>query len=277
MSFRFQLTGPDGLEVTAANGYTAFTDSDTISAAVWRGDDQATLFAPEAEWITASLATVRISLSETDTDQTPGDYLCQLTAGTTKQLIGRIRITPSPGSGTAPVTICALSDMQTLAGDGLEELLESNDQTNFGEARGQACKWTWRCVLSRARTLLEGQAERYAPIEEVDPIEPTDGVDHGPDYGPSTIPNTTLRDDLDDVRGWLTSGYLMADDELVQANAHYALYRVYARQRSGGDKDNEYRTLAKWHFGEAKNLMAGITLRIDTNGDDVAEREYPPV
>lgn len=289
-SWALTLTGGDGLAMTTANGYTAFTGAETITASVWPGDDLPETFAPTLVWLAAVNATVTLSVSAAQTASvTPGDYYVQLTVSGVKQRIGTLRVGPSPGTGAAAPTICTRADVLNVGGKAVESLIEGSDQGTLGELRGRACRWTWRTLASRARSILESQASRHGAVKEVDPIDPTDGVDAGPNWGPSTIPDTTVRNQIKAIQGYLNDGLLMTDDEVVEANAHWVIHLLYARQIAGRDGDDQYRSLSRYHRSEAIRILAGATLRINTDtsdfnadfSDDFVERvanlEYPPI
>jgi hypothetical protein len=127
---------------------TGFLSGDTLAATVWRGQDQASLFAPTVSWSDYTVGKVAVSVTAAQTaalDQN-GEYHLQVTAtrsSTTVVIIDcLLRILAAPGSASQAVTpYCTLSDMLryapwlTMIQDG------SSDQEGYYSQRLEARQW----------------------------------------------------------------------------------------------------------------------------------------
>jgi hypothetical protein len=133
-----------------------------------------------------------------------------------------------------------------------------------------ATRDVWDQCLERARKILDDQAKRHGPILEVDAIEPTTGYDDGPAWGPSILPDTTIRDQLDTIEGHLTSGKLIKTDRYKRAVAFRAASLICQAQ-CGPDKDTPYWSLRDRYQDQYIRTLAGLTFEIDTDTDGVAD------
>lgn len=258
---------------------TDYLDTDTLAASLWAGDDQASLFTPTVAWDDAEAGTLIYSHTAVQSALlTPGStYTVMLSvtrSGTTaKTPLCRIAMVAAPGAATALTSYCTLDDMLRISGDLLSSLSEDTDQSGYAEQRHEALEWTHETVLSRARAILERQAEAHLPVVIVDPITISSGVDGGPGWGPSIYPDTSIETQMELIRGYLDDGLLLTDAledrALVEANALYALYLVYDRQQSYGDKgeDTRYRKQAMEWKARARDKLLTWVARIDRDDD----------
>lgn len=252
----------------------AWSASDTPTARVWRGGDQASLFTPTCAWVSATSGTLTVTIARTDTASlTPARYRLQVKvtrASDSKEFLGQdawLVLTDAPGSGTVPDTYCTLDDMLDYAGELAGNLQESADETGFQEERAKACTWTRRTVLSRAGTLFDRYAESYTDLGE----DWVTVLDAATDSVTTTTDANAVREAfLSTVRGYLTSGYLKtdkADDSgIVEANALYALALVYGRQLGEASKDVTFSSLAAQWMSRAIRRLQAATFRIDKLG-----------
>jgi hypothetical protein len=255
----------------------------TFQARVWPGGDLASLFTPATSLIDAAAgkAMVSVSAAQSLTLPSPGLYRLELliTSGglTVAGFDGQIRFLPSPGSTAIPQTFCDESDLLSIA-PWIEKLAGDAQWAGFLRERAEATKWLKRQAMSRVDEILEDQASRHGPIALVDPIVPTSGVDDGPWWGPSTIPDTTIRDQRTTYQTMLdTVGQLMIDSPLDnglarQIVAHWAVHLV-CRTQLGVDSDTPYQALAREFRNQAIRLLVSWTARIDTDADGIANYE----
>jgi hypothetical protein len=259
---------------------TTFTSGATLAASLWRGDDQAESFDPAVEWIDATAGSLRLTFAAADTATlTPGSYpvLLSITAGSEvkKNRIATLVVSSAPGSAVALPTYCAMDDMLDLSGELAELMQEDSDLSGFMEQRHAARQWTDRTVLARARDVIEQQHERHSPVVASNAIDITTGVDAGSMWGRSIYPNTSIRDQVDAIRQSLEDDDLIRDQEMIEANAAYALWRVYRRQTGNTRGGTSYRDLAFQWYEESARKLAAWTARFDTTAtpDGVADLE----
>ncbi len=277
------------------NAITTYSSAATLAAKCWMGDDQTLLFAPTVAWLDPSAGTVSYSHTAAQTASIdPGNYKVQLwiTAGslTHKHDVVVLHFNPAPGSATAPTTYCTRKDLMRLAPwiETTQDL--ARDKTNFAEQRGAARVWLDNIIMDRVEEILMDQRSRHGPIQEVAPIVPTDGYDYGPTWGPSTIPDTTLRDQLAVYRAYLIDDRLMrrGDDggsptprvfdpdgldggQVERLTAHYALYQILDAQIGARGDDTSYQSLAKEHYKRAIREVVSWIALIDTDADGVPD------
>jgi hypothetical protein len=274
-SWDIVIRDEDGLEVTT------YVGTEALAASVWAGDAQAAAITPTVAWSTSGPPVVTLTVDDSQSDDLTARQTytvrCTITDGgdVYEFFRGWIVTDPSPGTGTALDVYCTFADMLDLAGGLVDVLKESADQAGFAELRNKARQWTDRTCLARARSILEEQQGKHAAIVSSDPIEISGGVDDGPTWGRSIYPETSIRDQLDDVRALLNADDLILDPELIEANAAFALSLVYQRQAGGNE---EYRRLAQEWRDRAIRTLAGYTFRFDTTTepDGIAEREIEP-
>ena len=153
---------------------------------------------------------------------------------------------------------------------------EETTQGGFLFQRGRAREWLDNIILDRVNAVLYDQAYRHGPVQESVPIIPTTGYDYGPQWGQSTIPDTTIRDQLTVFRGYLNSGYLMRrgydatppldNGQVERISANYTLYLIM-RPQIDSRGETSYQELATRFKKEAIRGLAGWTTRMYTGAD----------
>jgi hypothetical protein len=274
---------PDGSVVAG------FTNAAALTCECWAGDDQAAVLAPSVSWINPAAGKVLFSIATGATSAVPaGLYDLVLVVvgatGTYRYPVGKLRLIPTAGTATPPPVYCEAEDVEDLAAGWVEQLRKLSTGSgleNWLRQRAEARRFVDRTVMARAKRVLEDQARRHGPLLAVDPILPSSGYDAGPQWGDSTIPDTTLRDQLAAFRGYLVAGQLMCtangndpqdldDGKVARIAAHYTLYLIL-NGRVGMVEKTPYQALARQHKGWAIAEAIGWTALIDTNGDGKAD------
>jgi hypothetical protein len=219
VSYTVTLRDANGSPIT-----TTYAGTEALAGKVWAGDDRASLVTPTVAWASAADGTLTVSMTSAQTDDlSPGTYVLSvdLTDGGEPYECFRawLRVEAVAGAATAGTTFCTFDDMIDVAGDLVEDLQNRADVAGFAEQREEAARWTRKTIRTRADSLGRRRMEQHQPITEQTPISITDGLDDGPDWGPSLYPDTTLRTHLDLVMGWVDSGYLMQDVATVISDA----------------------------------------------------------
>jgi hypothetical protein len=156
------------------------------------------------------------------------------------------------------------------------ELVQANPSltSDFSEQREDARRWLDRQLMARVRQALQSQRSRHAPVVSVPPIAPADGADGGPTWGPSTIPDTTLRDQEEAFRGFLAADALLLGDGLAaRTSAHYAVYLACDGMPGEASSKDTWHSVGDHHRRRAASLLRGWVARLDTDGDGVADYE----
>jgi hypothetical protein len=130
--------------------------SDTLTAVVWAGQNQAALFSPTATW--ANVAAAQVAVAFTGSQTTALDYAgtyhmqVSVTRGTTTIVIidCLLQILPSPGTGTDLVKpYCVLADLLQHAPWLTMLQDETSDQESYYSQRLEAKQWLdWLIVRS---------------------------------------------------------------------------------------------------------------------------------
>lgn len=270
------ITLRDGQDNVLANTYAG---TETFDLDLWLGDDaeEVTLSASGAAWDDADDGTVTLTLDAADTaDLAPPGYWLRvwMQDGADRVLAFQdwLPVEPSAGEGAALKVYGSFAAMVDEF-PGLIALIATTPslKSDLSDIRHKAARWVDRQAMARLERDLRRQAERSAPLEEVDPIEPTDGVDRGPLWGPSTIPDTTLRDQLAALRGHLDADLVLRDATLEEIATAKALAYLFAQQT--GD---EYTRLANRYAARAARMLGGYTVAIDTDDDGKADVEARP-
>lgn len=265
---------------------TDLTGSETWTWSIWAGDDQApfatgsgTLQSP------ASAALLDITIAKSSiASLTPGIYRLQVVKnpGTDDVLVydDSIKFTSAPGSAAALGTYCTFNDLQ-IRQSWVASLLDIADaQTGFAEQRHRARKWLDSCVIARVNAILESQHSRHRAVLTVAPIVPTDGVDMGPTWGPSILPQTTIRDQVAVIQGYLDSDLLMVGDidngQAADITAWYSLYLIALPQSAGASTDKDWSGWAAKCRSNAIRACAAWTALIDTDDDGVPNITVQP-
>lgn len=267
------------------NAITTLSGSATLAAKVWVGDDQPVLFSPSVVWLVPSAGTITYSHTAAQTASLePGYYQVQLSLGvgsvTYKNTIAVLHLSPSPGTAAVTPVYCTRKDLLAIAPwvESQEDL--QNDQTNFARQCGLARQWLDNIIMDRVEEILNDQSRRHGPVLCVTPIIPTTGYDAGPKWGPSTIPVTTIRDQLAVFRGYLNSNMLMRkgydatvpldNGQVERIAGSYALYLILDAQLGAKD-ETSYQELGKQHLKRAIRNLAAWTALIDTDADGVPD------
>jgi hypothetical protein len=266
-----------------ANGQAlsnTYTGTEALALALWVGDDQAatTLATSTAVWASAPDGTITVTLAGADTTAlAAGLYRLRLTlttgGATYVAFEADLQVAASPGSGAALATGGLTTDLMLRLAPWLIEAMTTDPalRSDFSEARNSAWLWYKRQVLARARRDLEDQRRRHAAPLEVTPITPSDGADLGPRWGPSTIPDTTVRDQLATLEGYLDGAKLLAGDGLAyRAMAHYALAEAL-EPLLGAKDDTPYQTLGMRHRAAATRSLGGHVCQLDSDSDGAAD------
>ncbi len=273
-----------------------FDGTEAIAVAIWPGGSYPILAtASVAFWLDVASEPPRIALALLPEDialLASGTYRLRVTITPTgadpiDAFDGLLALVDAPGATPLPRSYCSHADLLDVAPwlDDCEDLRANLPAAGLA-ARAAATRWLDRQILSRITRDLNIQARRHAPIVRVDPITPTSGWDAGPGSGPSILPDTTLRDQLSELRAALEAGQLMTgatdpDDldggSVVRIAAHYALWCML-RNQIGAPRETEttYQMFGKAARLEALRLMLGWTARIDTDADGVANFEVMP-
>lgn len=248
------LADPDTGEAYSASRWAS---GDTLTAACWRGDDQASSFVPTAAWVSAAAGTIRVTIAAASTTSlASGRYLIRVTATDVSDSNrvfevwrANLDLISSPGSGTTPDVYGTYDDMRRVAGAWLADLQESgSDQTGFAEQRGSARAW------------MDGIIQRHYRRDTG--VSRQDNLDHllsapGVRYGEHDV---TLQDWLDDDRLVLTTP---AGKRIVDCVSRYAVALVCEAQISG-KPDDVWKDRARTFRARAANDVRTITAEIDT-------------
>jgi hypothetical protein len=243
----------------------SYTGTPLLAARVWPGDNRAVTFSPTLAWVDATVGTVAYSHTAAQTTAVePGEYrlLVEVTTadGLDRFLVGDVDIQGSPGTDAAPRAYAGEDDLYALA-PWAGDLLSRSDQTNFVEQLASASRWLDEQVVARAGLALEDQRGRHGAVAEVDPLVPPSGVDLGPAWGRSALPDTTLEANLAAIQARLDADGLVVDSRARRVVARYALYLLLEPQL--GDKDGTpYQSLAMRQRATAIRELAGWVARI---------------
>lgn len=274
---------------------TYFSGAETFSAKLWPGGGYAVLATLTAAWdpdaalapnpaiakpiILLTVATTAVAAIA------PGLYEVQVIINPSTDHIegwsGTIRLTTPPGVIALPQQYAARADMEDqypalAALDGLP-----GHPLNFVRELKLATEMVNRELMGRAERDFRDQLRRHGPILEVTPFSPTTGVDGGPEWGPSTIPDTSLRNDLLVIRAALDAGALLYASYLDggqtrRITALLALHLLFRNQFAQKAEDTPYQALAKRFRADAIRAMMAWTAYLDIDADAVADRVLMP-
>lgn len=236
--------------INRADGSTpdGFLATDALTAKVWAGQEQASLFAPAVSWNDATRGYVNLSVAAAQSAalDAGGVYQVQVFAsrgGSDPACICWATLTCLPSAGTATqsiTTYCVDTDLLTYA-PWLEELVESTSDTEgFYDQRYRARQWLDRIIVSRARPL--------AFIFNIStPLTP---------WGPVEAPNYV-------IQGYLQANYLLVRDSTVEIIARKALGHICEKQFSLDPNNPVWEKRARHFHGTAANRVA--TYRAEIN------------
>jgi hypothetical protein len=284
------VAGNDLIEIVrlrdrSGNAVTSYTDAATLELRLNRGDDQAAIALSDdstAEWATAGEGTVRITLAAADTATLEaGDYDGFLTVIASGVRAGgrgplfQLRVEAQPGSASAPRSYVGRDDLTSLASGWVDDLMNFDvDETNFAEQRREASRWLDEQIMARAERDLDDQRMAHSSVVEVDAIVPTSGVDYGPGWGRSVLPDTTTEAQLAAIQARLDDDGLVLDSRGKRIVARMALHFILAPQLGEKDK-TPYQQLAAMHRATAIRELAGWVARV--YGATESEDDTPTV
>lgn len=265
------ITLRDGNGVDLVNTYAG---TETFDVDLWHGDDaeEVTLTTSAAVWDDADAGTVSLTLTAADTVNLapPGYWLrLWLLDGSDRVVAFQdwLPIEPTAAQGE-PLRVYGSFAAMVDEFPGVVNIIAQAPtlKADLSDLRHKAALWLDRQVMARLRRDLTRQAERSSSITTADPIEPTTGIDRGPLWGPSTIPDTTLRDQLATLQGHLDADLVMRDDTLEDIATAKALAYLFAQQGTP-----EYASQSGLYARRAARMLAGYTVAIDTDDDDAAD------
>jgi hypothetical protein len=242
--YALQSQNPDGTTPQAGD----LLAGDVLTASVWAGQREASIFAPAVVWYTAGgtqtgysngQVQVTITAAQSAMLDAAGVYQLQIfdaQSGGDPACIGWCTLTCLPSAGTATQTLTtytADSDL-TFYAPWLESILENNtDQEGFYPQRLRARKWLDRIVVSRARAM------QY--IWNIStPLTP---------WGPVEAPNYI-------IQGYLEAGYILVRDNLIELLSHKAIAYVCEKQISMQDPDPWPSRMQRFHRSANNRLLS---------------------
>jgi hypothetical protein len=239
-----------------------FTGSETLSATLWAGDDQANAATVSAAWDTSisgnpsttAEATLLLTVSSSAISAlVPGIYTYQIIAdpSTTKLELarGQIQLVAGPGSATAIKVYCTAEDLRRAC-PWIDDIQHSGQQTGFAEERGQAREWYDQCLHAH-----DGRSASLANWEG------------GWLMGDQGRRSSWLQTQLD-------ADKLMLRPEVVRANAYYAVSLIL-RTQLGMKEKTSYQTLAAEYRGSAEATILATVAELDTNADGEGDYVIP--
>lgn len=263
---------------------TDLTGSETWAWSIWTGDDQApaatgsgTLQSPYE----SALLDITIAKACVPTD---GIYRLQVVKNPNVDDVvvydDAIKFTSSPGTATALLTTCTRNDL-VMRQSWVESLQDvATDQSGFAEQRAEARLWRHRCIMSRVAMILESQASRHGPVSCSTPIPITTGYDLGPTWGTSIYPDTTIRDQVATIQGYLDADLVMTgtidNGQAKNIDAWYALHLIAESQAAGTDDSKPWAEWSRSCRSKAIRAMSSWTAKIDTDDDGVSDIEIGP-
>ena len=276
-----------GLELSGIGGASLlgkFDGTETFSAKLWAGDDRspaATLTAawdPDLASNPAGVAKPRVKLtiaSSAVASCTPGTYYLQvlINPGTDNVPVlpdgSTYELTPGPGTGTIGTAYCTLDQCRKFV-PWIDQAIAKHPavQLDLAELRYEARCWVDEVALARARRILERQAIRHDPVEWVEPITPTSGVDFGPQWGVSVYPDTTLRTQLEAIEDSLAADRLVLSPAVVRAAAYRTAFLVCDPLYGTQEDQTPWQKRAAVSLERSKRLLAATTLVVRGGSDD---------
>jgi hypothetical protein len=256
---------------------TAYLGTDVLAARVWPGGSQAAVATPACSWADATTASFVVSFRHADTaGLEAGTYRLQVTAsrGGLSPVVydGTVRLLAAPGATPAAATYDQIADVRKVLAK-LEDLQDDANQEGFADARAQTREFIDETILARYEDVLRDQARRHTAVLQSDPIVPTTGMDAGPTWGPSGIPDTTIRDQVDALRSALAANQLIVDSRLRRTAALFTAAAVLEQQIGKASDGTPFQRHAERLRARATRSLYGWVARIDTYADDVADVE----
>lgn len=268
-----------------------WTGSETFTARIWPGGSYPTVATLPAAWDTAiagnpaSLASPQLLLTvPTSAIATlaPVTYQLEVLVNPDELYFrGSIRLDPAAGTTALPIAYAGLADMEAECSFiTLLETYQDGRAANFLPELILASRWVEQQAMARWNRDIADQARRHSPILWVDPIVPTSGIDGGPGWGPSTIPDTTLQTAEAAFAALVRSVGLMQDYPadfglLRRITALQALYLTLQDQLGAapGAEKTQLQDLADRYRRQRQRLMPAWIARVDSNADGVPDFE----
>lgn len=250
-----------------------FVPGDALSAKVFAGDGQPTLFSPTVAWITPSAGTIKLTIAAAQlagAGITPGIYRIQVVVTPTSDaepravLDGRIELTATSGSASAPTAYVSASELLDYAPT-LETIQDrEHDMEGFAEQRHLARRETDRRILNAYRP-VPGRSWRYVNPDGTAPGPYLRMVDSGP--AGAVAPSNA------DLKGYLDAGALDVSQDVAEFNARWAAALVYEAQVQGGTQAvNPYAELARLNRAMAEAAWNDAVIELATTGGAVDAR-----
>jgi hypothetical protein len=245
---------------------TTYDGSETLTCALWSGQDQAVLASPAAAWISPIAGTIRITISDTAiAGLAAGLYRLQgtLTSGATtiKFFDGAIDLTPAPGDAAEPATYCTFEDVKLYAPQ-IQKLQDTRAElAGFLAERGRARSYADEHCLDGYRPNY-GRARRGLAADGLTAGSYLRWVTAGP-LGEATPTLAVLR-------AAIALGGLTVTAKIREACAHLAAAIVFSNQPG---KDNPYHQQGMYHQAIGAELLAEAVVEIDLTSplDGVAD------
>lgn len=248
---------------------TAFTNADTFTARVHRGQDQAPLFAPIVTWDTRDgtqtgyeQGQVLVSGLAADTAALDGAGNYHLEVWWVQQNlpVAELLLTVRYAAGTATQTIvpyCTYQDMLDIAGWISIIQNMSTDQEGFYSQRLQARTWMDWAILNNYRGASVGTLEMHSVM----------AFNFGGGYGRrrSVGPSPSMID-------YLAQDKLIRRPQIVKACAHWACSIVGLAQIG---LNNQFVTYGMFHRDMAQREAVSITAEIDLTGTGIGSIFVP--
>lgn len=252
--FELQAQNPDGTIPSD------FLSSDTLTANMFAGDNQPSLFSPTTTWVDAPTAKYHVQFNDADTtsfDTAIYKLIIKVTRAGRSGVIGNISLSILPNIGVAlalPV-YCKIADMLMYA-PWLQKLQdETSDYAGFASQR------------NAARTWLENIIQKHFRLNAGTGL--TTFGNSVVSFGPRR-----LGGDNQILQGYLDQNKLMIQPpkRVIEMTAKYAIALVCQAQITNAEaRGNLWQQRADWFFSEAQNLVLAYTAEVDINGDGYPE------
>lgn len=252
------------------------TGASAILASIWPGGNQAVSATEAVAVVSAMDGSCVLTVSAADTQAVGVAGICTVrvlyttAAGHTLEgWRGQLQLADSPGTGAAPKVYCTRRDMTAVAGwiDRVQDL--DADLGGFASQRGQARQTIDETVMARYRSILDDQVRRHGPLSSTPPIVPTSGVDAGPYWGPSAIPDVDMQAQIEGLAATLaadtpTVPTLRLDARLTRIAALLAVAIVCDQQLGEAAEGTSYQALARKYRQRALTQLYGCEFKVNT-------------
>lgn len=238
------------------NAELQYTDSATLTAKLWPGDDRAVLATPECQWIEApNLVRVIITADDLASLEAGGIYRLRVYVGNsaTHAAEATLAILAAPGDSEPLKTYCSGEDLIRLWSKVRSIQDRDEDRTGFEEQRHIASKWLEEMLLSAYQP--SGNAFRLADGFRSLAYDPSRGL--------------FSRQQL---QAWLDADGLIVSQAVKNAVAYRALMIICESTITGDTEDKtDYEKLACRFASRAEDELYGTSIEIDTNADGVGD------